>query len=91
MLFRLWALRMNTYTYTFLVKCPVNKQVIRYELAIETPDRILVEKIMAIVDGLPEAGFHEDIADTLAAELPGRHTLRAHHHGVDIKTVRGGA
>lgn len=82
---------MNTYTHSFLVKCPVNDKVIRYTLTISTPGRIMVEDILAATDKLPGTGYHEDIADQLAAALPGLHVLRAHHHGVDIKTVRGGA
>ena len=82
---------MNRYSTTFMAKCPVNDKVILFALSIETPGRILVEAILEAVDALPMAGFHEDIADTLARALPGRHTLTAHHHGVDIETVRGGA
>lgn len=82
---------MNRYSTTFMAKCPVNDQIIRYALSIEAPGRILVEEIIAAVDALPMAGFHEDIADALVKTLPGRHTLIAHHHGVDIETVRGGA
>lgn len=82
---------MNFYTYGFMMRCPVNEKVIRYSLTIETPDRVLVEEIVRVVDAMPVSGFHEDIADSLASALPGRQTLRAHHHGVDIETVRGGA
>lgn len=79
---------MNRYTTTFMVKCPVNKKIIRYTLTIEAHEKILVEDILQGVDALPSIGFHEDIADKLEACLLGRHLLRAHHHGVDIETVR---
>lgn len=80
---------MNQYKHTFMVKCPVNDKIIRYALVIQSASRILVENILSVVDALPATGFHEDIADTLAAALPGRQTLTAHHHGVDIETQRG--
>lgn len=80
---------MNTYTIKFMVKCPNNDAVIIYALAIESMATIMVEKISAAVDALPSSAFHEAIADLLTVELPGRQTLRAHHHGVDIETVRG--
>jgi hypothetical protein len=32
--------------------------------------------------------YHENIADDLAAKFGGRQCLTAHHHGVDIETVR---
>ena len=82
---------MNSYTHTFCGRCPVNQQVICYILTIETPDRILVEDILRIVKELPLAFFHEDAADILAGKMQGKQTLRAHHHNVDIVTVRGGA
>ena len=36
-------------------------------------------------------GYHETIADALHKQFGGSQVLMAHHHGVDIKTVRGGA
>lgn len=81
---------MNTYTIKFMVKCPNNDAVIIYALSIESKVTIMVEGIVEAVDALPRAGFHEDIADLLTMALPGRQTLKAHHHGVDIQTVRGG-
>lgn len=81
---------MNRYRTKFTAKCPVNGKVVRYELLIETGECVMVEDILQQVAALPKFGFHEDLANRLAAVLPGQQTLRAHHHGVDIETVRGG-
>lgn len=81
---------MNRYTHSFLVKCPVNDKAIRYTLIIQSSARVMVEDILRVADALPATGFHEDIADTLANQLPGRQFLHAHHHGVDIATQREG-
>jgi hypothetical protein len=82
---------MNTYTYNFTIVCPNNEMVIRYALTIKAHQTIMVEKIIRAVKKLPYRGYHEDVADQLARLLPGVHTLRAHHHGVGIETVRGEA
>jgi hypothetical protein len=79
----------NRYRTTFMLKCPNNDRIIRYALEIESNSTIMVENIIAAVDALPFEGFQEDIADQLAAALPGKHILIAHHHGVDIETRRG--
>lgn len=79
---------MNSYRYAFRVKCPNNDQRVAYDLSIESPTTIMVEKIMACCDEIKE-GFHENIADLLLQKLGGKQTIRAHHHGVDIETVRG--
>jgi hypothetical protein len=81
---------MNTYSTYFCRKCPVNGQTICYNLAISTGGQtILVEDIQGAIRDLPPEGYHEDIAELLTRDLPGQQTLSAHHHGVDIKTVRG--
>lgn len=72
-----------------MAKCPNNGEIIRYALSVESTATIMVEDILVAVDAIPFVGFHETIAEQLAARLPGRHTLIAHHHGVDIQTVRG--
>lgn len=82
---------MNTYTVHFTRHCPRNNLAILYTLVIENEHQVMVEKIMRSVRRLPHYGYHEDIADTLVASLPGLHTLSAHHHGVDIVTRRGRA
>lgn len=81
---------LNKYTHRFTIKCPVNDKVIQYTLVIETCARVMVEDIVQQVASLDDTGFHEDVADQLAHLLPGLQTLYAHHHGVDIETVRGG-
>lgn len=82
---------MNIYRHKFKRVCPNNGLSIIYHLTIETPHVLMVESIIEEVENLPENGFHEAFADTLTRTLPGKQTLRAYHHGVDIETVRGGA
>lgn len=82
---------MNAYTTHFTIECPANGLAVRYRFEIRTPQKIMVEQILQVCADLPAKGYHEDIADRLAAALPGRQTLHAHHHGVDITTQRGGA
>lgn len=82
---------MNKYRYVFTRTCPNNGLTIKYSLLIKSPNVLMVESIIEEVDNLPESGFHEAFADTLTRVLPGLQTLRAHHHGVDIETTRGGA
>ena len=84
-------MNLNRYSLRFRRKCPVNDKVIRYTLTLETWRTVMVEEILRIVGDLPKSGFHEQFADNLAASLPGVQTLSAHHHGVDIETVRKGA
>jgi hypothetical protein len=76
----------------------VRAQVMRARIeAHEQPDAlgahvIPVEEIVAVVESI-EAGerlYQEEIADRLAAALPGRQVLFGHHHGVDIETHRDG-
>lgn len=40
---------------------------------------------------LIKQGFHEQIADELHRRFGGRQVLQAHHHGVDIQTIREAA
>lgn len=79
---------MNTYTVEFFARCPANSLRIKYRLEISTHVMLMVEDIVDEVEGI-ERGFHEDIADRLQAKFGGHQTMTAHHHGVDIKTVRG--
>lgn len=78
---------MNTYRYQFVTACPVNGKEIRYALEIKTTSTIMVEDILDACN--IEAGFHEAIADLLYSRFGGVQTMTAHHHGVDIETVRG--
>jgi len=86
---------MNSYTLDFSTRCPVNGARIRYTLRIETPAALMLpaEQLIATVEELESGAplFHEEIADRLAAAFPGKHTMRAHHHGVDIETTRTGS
>lgn len=79
--------RMNIYRHQFVSHCPNNDEAIVYTLAIETNDVIYVEHITTAA-ALHKRAFHEAIADDLFSRFGGRQTLRAHHHGVDIETVR---
>lgn len=80
---------MNIYSHQFYVSCPNNNKIIQYNLEIQSDHMIYVEKII-IACQLWQQEFHEKIADSLAYQFPNtRQFLRAHHHGVDIETVRG--
>ncbi len=80
---------MNIYRHRFAARCPNNGQAIIYDLEIQSDRPIYVEKIVLACQ-LWQSGFHEKIADALAYQFPDtRQFLRAHHHGVDIETVRG--
>lgn len=81
---------MNVYRYRFTSTCPVNGAAIAYALEIETTETIMVEDLVAECGRFPDA-FHEAIAEALYARFGGRQTLKAHHHGVDIRTIRGPA
>jgi hypothetical protein len=77
----------NRYTHEFTAICCANQKQIKYRLVIETQAMIRVEEIVETCDGF-ESGFHEDIADNLFNRFGGKQTITAHHHGVDIETVR---
>jgi hypothetical protein len=60
-------------------------------LRIEKPaDQMIPVEHIVTATGLIKFGYHENIADELHERFGGRQTLEAHHHGVDIYTVRGG-
>lgn len=79
----------NLYRHAFEARCPANDLPVRYDLEIEAREMIRVE---AIVEACAKhkSEYHEAIADDLIAKFGGRQVLRAHHHGVDIETRRGG-
>lgn len=78
---------MNIYSTEFFSICPVNGVRVKYDWRIETDKTIPVEQMLAATETAD--GFHEEIADHLAAQFQGAHTLRAFHHGVNIETIRG--
>lgn len=85
---------MNIYRATFIAMCPSNGARVQYHLEIEVPaaTTIRVEEINeALLLEEFQQGYHEEFADQFAARFPGKQTLRAHHHGVDIETIRTGA
>jgi len=77
----------NTYRTKFWARCPVNQQAIDYALRIDTGEVIPAERIREEVERIV-SGLHEEIADGLHAKFGGSQTLTAHHHGVDIETIR---
>ena len=78
---------MNIYSTRFFAVCPANGARIDYSLTIHTGQMLKVEDILAFVGQL-SAGYHEDLADKLAAEFGGQQRLKAEHHGVQIETIR---
>jgi hypothetical protein len=79
----------NIYTTKFFSVCPSNGIRVKYTLKISSEEVIPVEQIVSQVEAAEgRQVFHEEHADIFAAQLPGEHVLRAHHHGVDIATYR---
>lgn len=78
---------MNTYRHTFVAGCPSDADLIVYQLEIRSPAMIRVEHIRAATAQF-KTGYHEDIADQLAAMLGGEQRITATHQGVEIETVR---
>jgi hypothetical protein len=79
---------MNIYRHQFIVACPANSKPIIYDLEIRSERMIYVEKIV-IACALWKSEYHERMADHLAQQFPGTHqVLKAHHHGVDVETIR---
>lgn len=78
---------MNTYKYKFSAICPRNKERVAYKLTIETFEVILVEDIVEFVEKLGD-DYHEPIADALFDRFGANQTLKAHHHGVNVRTTR---
>lgn len=79
---------MNIYTRQFVADCPNNGQPIIYSLRIETVGRMIQVEHIVTATTLIKRGYHEQIADELHRRFGGRQALRAHHHGVDIDTIR---
>lgn len=79
---------MNIYTRQFVAECPNNGQSIVYSLRIETSGRMIQVEHIVTATSLIKRGYHEQIADELHRRFGGRQALRAHHHGVDIETLR---
>lgn len=80
---------MNIYRHQFVSTCPVNGASIIYVLEIRATATIRVEHIVTACALHPRA-FHEAIADDLFERFGQVQILKAHHHGVDIETIRGG-
>lgn len=79
---------MNIYRHQFVVACPANAKPIIYDLEVKSERMIYVEKIV-VACALWKSEYHEKMADHLAQQFPGtRQVLKAHHHGVDVETIR---
>lgn len=79
---------MNRYTHTFFAECPNNGLMIAYTLIIETNKRMIPVEDITHTTRKIKSAYHEAIADELHHRFGGRQVLKAHHHGVDIETVR---
>lgn len=80
---------MNRYSRIFVAACPNNGEQIIYTLIIEVEaDQMLQVEHIVTATALIKRGYHEQIADELHRRFGGRQVLRAHHHGVDIETIR---
>ena len=77
----------NTYKYQFSCGCPNNDRDVIYSLVIEHDEMIMVEDIITATRG--RNSFHETLADFLHEKFGGKQTMIAHHHGVDVETIRG--
>lgn len=82
---------MNVYEKQFVSVCPNNSQSIIYQLRVETDDKTVMVEHINTACALFSRNYHEDIANSLFNRFGGRQVLKAHHHGVDITTVRGEA
>ena len=82
---------MNIYTRQFAATCPNNGESIIYNLRIEAGEKVIQVEHIVTATALIKRGYHEQIADELHGRFGGRQTLRAHHHGVDIETIREAA
>lgn len=83
---------MNRYSRIFVAACPNNSEQIIYTLTIEvSADQMIQVEHIVTATALIRRGYHEQIADELYRRFGGRQVLRAHHHGVDIETVREAA
>jgi hypothetical protein len=82
---------LNVYNRQFVAACPNNGQAIIYNLRIETVGRMIQVEHIVTATAMIKQGYHEQIADELHRRFGGRQILRAHHHGVDIETIREAA
>jgi hypothetical protein len=78
---------MNTYRINFDAVCPVNGDLVAYELVIESTSVLSAEQLREACDGMDD-NLHEQIADKLVDQFRGVHILTATHRGVHIQTTR---
>ena len=78
----------NIYKYEFQVTCPHDiEQSINYLLIIKHRRTIGAEEIVDACD-IKGPMFQEEIADRIAALLPGKQKIVANHCGVNVITKR---
>ena len=77
----------NTYRHMFTATCPSDGEIIVYSMEIRSQEMIRVEHIKTAT-ALIKSGYHERIADDVAARFGGDQTIKAVHQGVEIETVR---
>lgn len=79
----------NEYNFNFRMKCPNNGKPVEYRASIIASCIIPVEEIADFLRDMTE-GYHEDNADLLYDRFGGNQVIVANHHGITVKTVRGG-
>lgn len=72
---------------SFYVRCPSDKELIKYSLSITTDKTIMVENLIEFVKQIKE-DYQESIADSLFKKFGGFSVLSATHQGVTIITTR---
>jgi hypothetical protein len=82
---------LNTYQLRFQARCPVNGALIDYDWQISVEDTVVIRAEAMEAASFPDVCMHEFLADTLAGQFPGMHTLCASHGKVRITTTRQGA
>lgn len=77
----------NEYKMSFYVRCPSDKELIKYSLSLTTDVTIMVESLIEFVKQIEE-DYQENIADRLFKKFGGISVLSATHQGVTIITTR---
>lgn len=62
--------------------------MIIFDVEIRSEKMVLVEHIVTAC-ALHAKAYHETIADDLFQRFGGYQVIKAHHHGVDIESIRG--
>lgn len=78
---------MNIYRIQFVSECPINGEMVIYNLEISKDDFIAAESIEKAVN--VKMVLHENLANNLHREFGGRQVMTAKHGCVEIQTIRG--